>query len=173
MFAGRGFEDFYLSRFEEVARAAAALVASREEAFDIAQESFVRCWERWPSFHDEEHAFSFTLRVAANLAKSHLRRLAGFRRLIPKLRAARETTPDPASYLEASDEVRRLLAPLSPQQKRVVVMCDGLDLSPDDAARVLGLAPSTVRVHLSRARERMRAREAAEAVEGGHDVDDR
>jgi len=152
-----GFDAFYVRRFEQVVRAVLALTDSREEAFDIAQEAFVRAWQRWQSFATDEQGLYFTLRVATNIANSRLRRLIRLRHLLPRLASTPVDARDPAANIEGRDEVQRLLASLPRQQRRIVVMCDGLDLTPNDVAEVLRISPSTVRVHLSRAHRRMRA----------------
>jgi DNA-directed RNA polymerase specialized sigma24 family protein len=63
-----------------------------------------------------------------------------------------------------------------------VVLCDLLDLSSDQAASILRIAPSTVRVHLSRGRSQLRDRlavsnprqaEAATGVPTAHEKEAR
>jgi DNA-directed RNA polymerase specialized sigma24 family protein len=50
----------------------------------------------------------------------------------------------------------RALAQLSPQQRAAVVLVDLLEFSSDEAARVLGIRPSTVRMHTSRAHKALK-----------------
>jgi len=54
------------------------------------------------------------------------------------------------------DAVIAALAPLTPRQRAAVVLMDVLGLSSEEAARALGVRPSTVRVLAGRGRERLR-----------------
>jgi RNA polymerase sigma factor (sigma-70 family) len=54
------------------------------------------------------------------------------------------------------DEIERMLAVLSPQQKVAVVMRYLLDQDDEQIAHVLDCAPATVRSHLSHARAALR-----------------
>jgi DNA-directed RNA polymerase specialized sigma24 family protein len=84
----RTFEVFYAEHFERVARVAFPLVDSREEAFDITQEAFLRTWAQWSRLGvSDRDLWRFTMRVAVNLATSRLRRVIRFRHRIPRLLA--------------------------------------------------------------------------------------
>src|SRR6266540_4693676 len=62
------FEQFFRSRFAEVARAMMLAVRDRDLGEQIAAESFTRLFERWASFETENHALRFAYRTALNLA---------------------------------------------------------------------------------------------------------
>jgi DNA-directed RNA polymerase specialized sigma24 family protein len=49
------------------------------------------------------------------------------------------------------------LAELSPTQRASVVLVDYVDLDTNEAATILRIAPSTVRVHLARGRQKLRS----------------
>jgi RNA polymerase sigma-70 factor, ECF subfamily len=149
-----GFEEFYRAHFDMVVRATYVVVGDREEAFDIAQEAFARTWGRWGEVGERERPLLFTLAVARNLARSQLRRLIRGRHALSSV-----AHPDP----EWEDDrtltalaVRDVLRRLPTRQRWALVVSDLLGLPSEEAARVLGVRPSTVRVHLARARTRMR-----------------
>jgi len=54
------------------------------------------------------------------------------------------------------EEIRQALAQLSPDQRRVVALRYGADLTEVDIAQVLGWPVGTVKSRLNRARERLR-----------------
>ena len=148
------FEAFYLAHFDRVARAAYVVVGVAEDAFDIAQESFARTWESWDKLMERDDPLFFTLRVAANLSSSHLRRVITLRRLLAFLRGGNtiEHTADRTDTLA----VRSALAALPVQQRWAAVLCDMLGYRSEPAASILGIRPSTLRVHLARARATLR-----------------
>ena len=63
---------------------------------------------------------------------------------------------DELAAVEEGDEVIRLLHPLPPRQRAAVVATSILDLSAEEAGRVLGMRSATVRALASRARTRMK-----------------
>jgi RNA polymerase sigma-70 factor, ECF subfamily len=158
------FEDFYERSFEAVARAVMLAVGDREDARDLTQEAFVRTWARWGQLRQP---LLFTLKAARNLATSRIRRLIRERAAIPRLW---EAEPDSADG-GASLSVRAALAGLPDRQRWAVVLCDFLQMSSTEAAPILALSPSTVRVHLARAHERLR--QALGEGEEALDRDDR
>jgi RNA polymerase sigma-70 factor, ECF subfamily len=150
--SGREFHEFYLAHFERVVRAVYVVLGSSDEAHDIAQEAFARTWSDWGRISKRDEPIAFTLRVAANLSKSFLRRVITLRRLLGKL----GPIADPGDSSTASElrvTVRRAIAGLPPRQRWVLVLCDLLDYSSEEAGAILGIAPSTVRVHIARGRE--------------------
>jgi DNA-directed RNA polymerase specialized sigma24 family protein len=63
---------------------------------------------------------------------------------------------DPLEGVAERDGVDRALAALSRRQREAVVLVDLLQFPADEAARLMGIAPSTLRVQLARGRERVR-----------------
>jgi RNA polymerase sigma factor (sigma-70 family) len=152
----RTFEAFYAQHFEQVARVVFGLVDSTEEAFDIAQEAFLRTWAQWPRLcASDRDPRRFTVRVAVNLATSRLRRLIRFRHRMPRLLAL-EQNPSAEDVASSRIQVIEALRKLSPRQRVAIVLCEGLGLSSAEAASLLEISDATLRVHLVRARERLR-----------------
>jgi RNA polymerase sigma-70 factor, ECF subfamily len=146
------FERFYVEQFGRVTRAAYLVLGSREEAFDVAQEAFARTWREWERVGRREEPLFFTLRVARNLSISRLRRWRTIACMPPLTVEAAPTT----DQVEVRVAVRSAIRDLPPRQRWAVVLSDLLDLSSEHAAKVVGVAPSTLRVHLARGRARLR-----------------
>jgi RNA polymerase sigma-70 factor (ECF subfamily) len=146
------FEHFYLTHFETVARVIYMTTRSREEAVDIAQEAFVRTWARWGRLRRSRDPLPFTLTVARNLATSRVRQLIRHRRAMATLPA----NHPPDEPITAGLEVREALADLPHRQRWAVVLCDLMGLPSPEAASIMGVSPSTLRVHLARARGHLR-----------------
>jgi RNA polymerase sigma factor (sigma-70 family) len=147
-----GFAGFFEAEYRRLARALYLVVGDPEEAEDVAQEAMVRVCERWARVRGVEDPIGYLYRTALNLYRSRLRRLAvRARRLIE-----RPTSPDPALEAEAHDSLERALASLPDGQRAAVVLVGWVGLSTEDAGRVLGIEPVSVRVRLSRARAALR-----------------
>lgn len=145
------FEDFYLENFDRVARSVYLVVGTSEDAFDLTQESFARTWGAWNRIAKREHPIFFTLRVAANLSRSHLRRVLTLRRILPKLPVQGEGE-DIIASAELSLMARKAIRELPPRQRWAIVLCGVVGLTASEAASALGVKASTLRVHLARAR---------------------
>lgn len=152
----RAFELFYVEHFEQVARAAFPLAGSREEAFDITQEAFLRTWAQWAHLcASDGDPWRFTVRVAVNLATDRLRRVIRFRHRIPQL-LAHEQNPSAEDVATSRMEIIEALRKLSSRQRVAIVLCEGLGLSSAEAASLLEISDATLRVHLARGRERLK-----------------
>ncbi len=149
----RDFEFFYTAEFDRVVRAVYVIVGRREEAWDITQEAFARTWAHWDRLRRRDAPVVYVLAAARNLSNSHVRRLIRQRRLHARLIAE---TRDETTELASGSMLEAAVAGLSSRQRWAVVLCDFLDLSSDSAAHIMGIAPSTVRVHLARARSRLK-----------------
>ncbi|MEP6973628.1 MAG: sigma factor-like helix-turn-helix DNA-binding protein [Actinomycetota bacterium] len=65
---------------------------------------------------------------------------------------------DDMAEVDARDGVLSALAGLTPRQRAAIVLTDLLDMTSEDAAKALGVRPSTVRVLSARARTSLRER---------------
>lgn len=147
--ADTDFEELCRIAYERVANAAYLILGSRQDALDVAQETFSRALERWPQVRAMENPRGWLHRVAVNLSLSKRRRAV--RWLIGEM-------PDRAQpQSEPSDPgLAMALSHLTNAQRTAVVLRFYLDLSIDATAEVLGKRPGTVRALTSQAVARLR-----------------
>src|SRR5262245_28745263 len=69
------FEDFFAHQRDRLVRALWLLVRNQQEAEEIAQDAFVRLWERWERVASHPDPEGYLYRTALNLARSRRRRL--------------------------------------------------------------------------------------------------
>jgi RNA polymerase sigma-70 factor (sigma-E family) len=149
--AGARFEDFFGEHHERLLRALYLATGDRHEADDLAQEAFVRLYERWDRVRDTENPAGYLYRTALNLRRSRLRRLAVASRHL--LRLAPREHPDPISATDDRDAIRRALASLPEGQREAVILCEWLEMTDAEAAVVLGTTPGAVRARCTRGRQ--------------------
>lgn len=149
------FEGFYREAFPRVARFAMTLCLSEDEAFDLTQEAFARTWGAWDRARLADEPALFTMKVAANLAFSSTRRRKRLRTLLPKL--ASHDGEDSTSRTDTRLMVRAAIRSLPKKERMAVVLSYLGDLRSDQVADILGISPTTVRVHLNHARARLGA----------------
>ena len=142
------FEDLFATHRDKLFSAMWLVARDRHEAEDLTQEAFVRVWERWDRSGAPDDPAGYLYRTAMNLFLNRRRRATVAARRMLRL----EPRLDELAAVEARDEVRRALQTLTPAQRAALVLLDLIDLSSEDAARVLGVRPSTVRVLAARGR---------------------
>jgi RNA polymerase sigma-70 factor (sigma-E family) len=143
-----GFDEFCRGHYTEVVRVAYLVTGDRQEALDVAQETFARAYERWGRVSTMENPVGWLMRVATNLSVSQRRRSNRRSRAVPPPQPVFETPGDPA--------VEAALMKLTPAQRAVVVLRFYLDLSIEETARTLGKRAGTVRALTSQGVARLR-----------------
>ena len=139
--------------------------AQGAEADDVAQDAFLTAFERISEFRGEGTFAAWVKKIAARL---YLRRLQKDRRLA----ALADETVDEESELPRTDtaiDLEDALKVLSKAERLCVTMCFGAGLSHTEAAEALNLPLGTVKSHVKRGLEKLRARLAPEdgaVVEG-------
>jgi RNA polymerase sigma-70 factor (ECF subfamily) len=150
----RDFEDLVEAEHPGLYGALCLITRDRFEAEDVMQEAFLKVWERWDRVRGLQDPTGYLYRTALNLYRKRLRRAS----LVIR-RAVRLAPPrDELAEVEARDAVARALAELTPRQRTSVVLVDLIDLSSEDAGRVMGIKAATVRVLVSQGRAARRIR---------------
>ncbi|MFI7008654.1 sigma factor-like helix-turn-helix DNA-binding protein [Streptomyces sp. NPDC050145] len=113
------FDALYVYAAPGLIRQAHVLTGSRRLAFESVEYAFRRAWERWPEVARDTDPVGWVR------AESHTYALSPWHRL---RRLPGRPLPAP------EDPVVRALLTLSPRQRRAVLLCDGLGLSPSETA---------------------------------------
>jgi len=148
------FRDFFEAQYRRLARALYLVTGDRSEAEDLAQEAFVRVYERWGRVRTMDSPTGYLYRTAMNLNRSRLRRLAGRARRI--INVGHEKSGDPALVVESRDEIDRALNELSRGEREALVLMEWIGLNAEETAAVLGIRSVSARARLSRAKARIR-----------------
>lgn len=149
----RSFEQLYEAEYGPLVGLAYTLTGRRDVAEDLVQEAMLRAYRDWGRISAYERPGAWVRRAVLNLAASRWRRQRTAARSL--LRLTRTPVVDgPSADAQAVWEAVRTL----PQrQAEVIALYYGLDLAVDEIAETLDCAPGTVRTHLVRAREALRA----------------
>ena len=141
------FEGFFERERDQLYRALWLVTRNRFEAEELAQEAFVRVLEQWDrvSMMEDPHAYLFQTAMNA-FRTSYGRALLAAKRTMKVLPA-----DDGIAEIDERDAAVRALARLSPRQRAAVVLTDMLGFRSEQAARMLGIRGSTLRMHASRA----------------------
>lgn len=142
------FEEFFEREKQSLFGALCLVTRDRYEAEELAQEAFVRLLERWQTVANVDDPRAYLYRTAMNVFRSRYRRAV----LASRRTLGISKQDDLIAQVDDRDEVVRAMADLSRQQRAALVLTELLDFTSEDAARILGVRPSTLRTHASRGR---------------------
>ena len=129
------------------------ILGSKDQAEELAQETFCRAWQHLPALRRPERLVSWLYQTAHNLAVSTLRR--------PRLAALPDELSDGRSAVPADDhtaEVHRAVNELPEAHRVVVALRHFSGMSHEQIAAALAIPEGTVRSRLSRAYDKLRDR---------------
>jgi RNA polymerase sigma-70 factor (ECF subfamily) len=130
------------------------LFHERGEAEDLAQETFMRAYDRLHTFDLEREFGPWIRRVAANLCLNYLESRKVTAQLDEERDADQSQLPEAAAEVhERSEQIRAALLSLPPQYRVVVELRHYQELSYDEIANELNIPLSDVKSHLFRARK--------------------
>jgi RNA polymerase sigma factor (sigma-70 family) len=145
--AQASFEEFFQREKAGLYGALCMVTRNRHEGEELTQDAFVRLLERWDRVALMDDPRAYLYRTAMNAFRTGYRRAA----LATKRVIGVSVPDDSIADVDAHDTTMRALASLSPRQRAAVVLTDLLDFPSEQAARMLGIRASTVRMHVSRA----------------------
>jgi RNA polymerase sigma-70 factor (ECF subfamily) len=161
------FNQLVLTYQGQVFALAYRLLGDREQAADVAQETFLSAFQHIGRFQ-RGYLRAWLLRIATNLCYDALRRrrsrpTAPLETLLTQPDASElhshEAETDPETYAEQQElaqEIQRALNRLPPEQRAAVVLCDNEGFPYAEAAQILGISLGTLKSRLSRGRARLR-----------------
>lgn len=141
-----GFAEFFRASWEPCLRAVAVSTRDRVRAEEQVAEAFARAWASWPKVSGHPAPRAWVVRTALNAGTTWWRRRA---RELPLADHDAAVVGGQPSGLD--DEVLAAVRRLPDRQREVIVLRVLLDLDIATTAAQLGIAPGTVRAHLSRA----------------------
>jgi RNA polymerase sigma-70 factor (ECF subfamily) len=152
-----GFDEIVHHHHKRVYTLAYRMLRHPQDAEDVTQEAFLNAYRRLDQLRESASVGAWVCRIASNLC---LERLRSPRHLAEAPMPAPELAPaDPASAGEQTAEtvarVRAAVAELPPKYRLAVVAYYLHGHSYDEAARLIGVNPRTLKTQFYRARQRL------------------
>lgn len=116
------------------------------------QDAFLKLWERWDRIDSIDDPVAYLFRVALNgfrMRARHARMTA--RQLLPPA-----DSRDPFDDVNLREDVRRMLRSLPNRQRAAIVLTEIFGYSSEQAAQIMRIRPTTVRVLASQGRATLR-----------------
>ena len=140
-------------------------LGNRADAEEIAQETFLRLYQRPPRLDPSSKLFTWAYRVAANLCLDRLRKQS---RTPPLDSLDVPDSPEPSSGsrgpretaagTQTAEAVRRAVAALPVDLRAPLILSAIEELPHAEIARILDISPKAVERRLARARELLKPR---------------
>jgi RNA polymerase sigma-70 factor (ECF subfamily) len=146
------FDELFHSEHDRLYHALFFITGDSSEAEDLVQEAFLKLWERRDRLASLDDPVAYLFRVALNGFRTKLRRArTAARALVPVVEPR-----DPFDEIDLREDVAKLLGGLPQRQRAALVLTEIFDYGSDDAGRILGVKPTTVRVLASQGRAALR-----------------
>jgi RNA polymerase sigma-70 factor (ECF subfamily) len=147
------FSAFFNAEHRGVLKALFFVTGNRADAAELTQDAFLKVWERWDQLQGIADLRGYLFRVALNGSRMRARAARrATRRLVPIA-----TSRDPFDEVNLREDVRQMLLDLSPRQRAALVLLDLYDYGSEEAGRIMGIRPSTVRALATQGRAVLRA----------------
>lgn len=150
------FATVYATHSRWLYRYALALVSDPHVAEDIVADSFTRIYRPLEA-GEVVNVRGYLRTTASNQAANHLRHRGVRRRFAARRTADHRGTVDPTTTHADRDELLGALDALTNKQRLAVVMRFYEQMDDGAIADVLGCSQATVRTHVSRGTDRLRA----------------
>jgi RNA polymerase sigma-70 factor, ECF subfamily len=137
------------------------ILGNSEDAQDVAQEAFLRCWRTREGLPEVHNLRAWIFRVGLNAAKD-LQRSAWRRRVKPLLGADAMPTSDTASPTggleeqESLQQLRQALMHLRPEEKEVFLLRQNGELTYEQIAELHNRPVGTVKTQMRSALQKLR-----------------
>jgi RNA polymerase sigma-70 factor (ECF subfamily) len=150
------FRTFFEDEHRRLFKTLYFVTGDRSEAADLMQEAFLKLWERWDRIDRIRDPQAYLFRVALNGSRMRTRAAR---------RAATRAIPlglvrDPYDDVDIREDVRAMLRSVSPRQRAALVLLDLYGYGAEDAGRMMGIRPSTVRALATQGRAALRRKGA-------------
>lgn len=144
----------------------ARMTGNRALADDLAQDAFIRAYEKIGSYAGKGAFKGWLCRIAYTEFLQARRKRKSVERTMDRFKAEVDLEPEGGRDWDRGDamDLDRALATLSEPERACLVMCYACGMSHSEAAEATGMPLGTVKSHVNRGREKMKALLASETV---------
>ena len=153
------FKHTFLPLAQKLYAAALRITGHRESAEDLVQDTYLKLWQRRNQVGDVERPDAFALTTLQHVYVDGLRRRRPDVAVEVEQMPAIDPAADPQRAAELADQasrLRQIIDSLAEPARTIVTMRDIHGMGYDEIAALTHLSEGNIRVHLSRARKKIR-----------------
>lgn len=140
------FDELMVRYQRQVHRLCYRYVENSEDALDLAQEVFIKVFEKLPSFRRESALRTWIYRIAINHCLNHVKKHR--HEFVEVTERVGSYSPKVQAHLEHEEQratFRRLMKHLPPKQKAILELRVNEQLSYEEIAKISGRSVSTIK----------------------------
>jgi RNA polymerase sigma-70 factor (ECF subfamily) len=151
--APKDFRAFFEDEHRRLFKTLYFVTGDRSEAADLMQEAFLKLWERWDRIDSIEDPTAYLFKVALNANRMRVRTA----RRAARRQIALGVVNDPYDDVDVREDVLHMLRSIAPRQRAALVLLDLYGYGSEEAGRIMGVRPSTVRALATQGRAVLRS----------------
>lgn len=164
------FDRLVTTHATAVLRSAYVIVGNREEAEDVAQETFIAAYRNLHTYQPTAPFGAWLHRIAVNRSYDYIRRRQRQQGLVDEIAAGSPVSEDDraqqqARHNELSQEVRELIAGLDESNRAIVSLRFLQDMPIKEIAATLEMPEGTVKRRLHEVLKKLRSSMSEEALQ--------
>jgi RNA polymerase sigma-70 factor, ECF subfamily len=153
------FEELYRATRKDILAYLVRRAGDREQAADLLAETYLIAWRKLPEVPDGDQARLWLFGVARNLQLKHAGRQRSHAALVQRLAdELHHTAPAAVPEDDRADALRKGLTSLPEREREILLLTAWEGFAPREIAAITGSTANIVRVRLTRARSKLRAR---------------
>ncbi len=158
------YEKLYRANAGKVYALCLRMCGQKELAEDLAQESFIRAWQKLDSFRGDSKFSSWLYRLTSNVVIGHLRSANKWQidQYDEAMHEHKLTEAGNTDTIQAHhDDIEKALLTLPEKARVVLIMHDYLGYKHTEISSITGMAVGTSKTHLHRAKAQLKAQAEA------------
>lgn len=157
----QAFSEIVRLTQQKVFRYCYPMVANRQDAEDMVQETFIRAYRSLGSYEESGRFTGWLLTIAHRTCLNKLKRKGRVHALLQKLANEGTSAIESDHYDESNEEALSLLDSLKPKVRAIVVLKVIHDLSYEEISAIVGIQASSLRKQFERARKQLQKEKEA------------
>ncbi len=154
------YQQLMTAHQEAVFRLAYLIVGDADDAHDVAQEAFIKAHRSLGRFDEAREFRPWILQITRNLARNHRRSIGRYwgalQRFARQYPPTNESIEAKTQAVQDADTLWKAVKQLNKDMQDVIYLRFFLELSVDETANTLNIAPGTVKSRLHRALNKLK-----------------
>jgi len=137
---------------------AMGILGNREDAEDACQDAFIKAFQNLDKFDFNRNFKDWMYAIVANRSLDMLRKRRRFFNVFDRIKSESKASSEPeSSQPELSRQIREMLMKhLSEKERIALLLWSNESYSGEEIAEILKCSPSTARIHLFKARKKIK-----------------